>query len=233
MTSNFSNTPCDSSDSLIRIKKKRITSEKYIPTQVCFELTNKDLNLLKSQRNRLVKLNFSSELLADLRYYSLLQNPESLESRLIFTTYYIKQQQKIAVIKTIIDLRGTISQQISRSFLHHPQLVKELVTTHYWLIGQISDRLFFKYTSKTSFLAWILSLVILLILTPFLLYLFKVSLLIKLILLGIIFLLLYLAIHFLSKRYLAGFILRQLLFGFLSRNVAKRHFGFMLLRYFA
>ena len=63
MTSNFSNTPCDSSDSLIRIKKKRITSEKYIPTQVCFELTNKDLNLLKSQRNRLVKLNFSSAMI--------------------------------------------------------------------------------------------------------------------------------------------------------------------------
>ena len=232
MTSNFSNTSFDNSDSLIRVKKKRITSGKYIPTQVCFELTNRDLNLLKSQRERLISLKLSSELLADLRYYSLLQNPESLESRLIFTTYYIKQQQKIAVIKTIIYLRGTISQQISRSFLHHPQLVKELVTTHYWLIEQISDRIFFKYTSKTSFLAWILSLVILLILTPFLLYLLKINLLIKLILLGGIFFLLYLAINFLSKRYLGGFILRQLLFGFFSKNVANRRLGFMLLRYF-
>ena len=232
MTSNLTNAFSSDSDSLIRVKKKQITSGKYIPTQVCFELTNSDLKKIKELRERFISLNFSSELLADLRYYGLLQNPNSLESRLIFTTYYVQKKQKIAVINTNIYLRGKISQKISRDFLRHPQLVQELVTTHYWLIAQISDRIFFKYTTKSSLLTWVFSLVIVLIIAPFLFYFFRLNLLIKLIILVAIFLLLYLTINFTIKKYLASFILQQFLFGFFSQNVANRRLGFMLLRYF-
>ena len=232
MTSNLSNSSFANRDSLISVRKKRIASDRDIPTQVCFELTNSDLKTFKEQKNRSLKLNLSSELLADLRYYGLLQNPRSLESQLIFTTYYVSQQKKIAVIKTIICLRGKISQQISRHFLDRPQLLQELVTNHYWLIDQISDRFFFHYKSKSAFLTWMLPFVIVLIVAPFLLYLFTINWLIKLILLAIIWFLSYLTINFVIKRYLASFTLRQLLFGFFSKNTARRHLGFMLLRYF-
>ena len=214
MASNLTNTSLNNNNPLITVKKKQIASGQYLPTQVCFELTNSNLKRFKVPKDRLINLNLSSELLSDLRYYGLLQNPYSLESRLIFATYYVTKQQKIAVIKTIIYLRGKISQQIYREFLRHPQLLKELVTTHYWLINYISDRIFFKYTSKSSLLTWVLSLVIVLIVAPFLFYFFTFNLLIKLIISVTFFLLLYLTINFLVKKYLASFILQQLLFGF-------------------
>lgn len=219
-------------DSLISIKKKQITSKIAIPTRIDFNLTESSLEQISDQRQSFKRLQLSSELLADLRYYSLLQNFASSENSLTFTTYYVQQQQKIAVIKTVISLQGKISQQLCRSFLKNPQLLKNLVINHYWLIEQICDRHPLKYSHKSFLLPWVLSLIISFIIAPFIFYFISLSLPIELIILIVTFLLLYWIIKFILKKYLTYFIWQQLLFGFLSNTTARRRLGIMLLRYF-
>ncbi|VEP12401.1 conserved hypothetical protein [Hyella patelloides LEGE 07179] len=219
-------------DSWISIKKKQIASGKKIPTQINFNLTTNDLEQIINQRQRFNRLNLSPELLAELRYYSLLQNQTTLELSLTFTTYYVRKQQKIAVIKSIIDLQGKISQQLCRSFLKKPRLLNDLVVSHYWLIGKICDRIHLKYKSKNSLLAWSLSLAIVLIIAPLFFYFLKLNFSPKLIILVAILFLLYLTINFIFKKYLASFLLQQLLFGFFSKNTYRRRLGWLLLQYF-
>ena len=209
-------------DSLINFKKE----------QIDFNFTHSDLNKIIYQKWALKNLKFSPELLADLRYYCLCQNSNALDFQLIFTTYYLEQQQKIAVIRSIISLQGKISQQISSNFLKNPQLLNDLIISHYWLINQLCDRLPLKYNSKTSLITWGLALIIVLIIAPLLFYFVATSWLIKLIILMGLFCLLLFLISAILKKYLASFILQQLLFGFLAKNVANRRLGFMLLRYF-
>ena len=219
-------------DSLISIKKEQITSEIEIPVQIHFNLTKSSLKQISDRRRSLKRLQLSSELLAELRYYSLFRNSGNLKIPLTFTTYYVQQQQKIAVIKTVISLQGKISQQVCRSFLGNPQLLKNLVVNHYWLIDKIDDRIYFKYKNKSFLLTLILSSIICLIIAPFLLYFLNISLPIKLIIIIVIFLLLYWIINLTFKKHLTSFIWQQLLFGFLSKNAARRRLGFILLRYF-
>jgi hypothetical protein len=217
-------------DSLISIQQQQLTSKRSVPTQVNFNFTESSLKAISDRRQNFKRLQLSSELLAELRYYSLLQN--SAANSLTFITYYVQQQQKIAVIKTVISLQGKISQQLCRSFLNNPQLLKDLVINHYWLIENVCDRLYLKYTNKSFLLTIFLSFIISLIIAPLIIYFITFGLPIKLIMLLIIFLLLYCTIRFILKKYLTSFIWQQLLFGDLSKNTARRRLGFVFLRYF-
>jgi hypothetical protein len=219
-------------DSFIRVQKKQIALGILIPTEINFYLTDRDLAKVIWQINHSTKLNFSPELLADLRYYSLLQNQITADFSLVFTTYYLEQPQKIAVIKSIISLQGKVSQQICRCFLDRPLLLNDLVVSHYWLITQVCDRLSLKYNNKSFLLAWSSSLIIALIIAPFFFYLLSLNWAIELIIVLAIFCLFYFPINLIIQKYLPTFILQQLLFGFFSKNVARKRLGLMLLRYF-
>ena len=219
-------------DSLISIEKKQLTSNIAIPTRISFNFTENSLKQISDRRQSFKRLKLSPELLADLRYCSLLQNYAGSGIPLTFTTYYVQQEQKVAVIKTVISLQGKISQQLCRSFLKNPQLLKDLVVNHYWLIEETCDRFSWQYHNKTFLLTLTLSFIISLIITPFLIYFITFALPIKLIILLIIFLLLYCTIRLILKKYLTSFIWQQLLFGYLSKNTARRRLGFVLLRYF-
>jgi hypothetical protein len=218
-------------DSLIRIQKKQIALGIKIPTEINFYLTDRDLAKVIWQINHSTKLNLSPELLADLRYYSLLQNPITTDFSLTFTTYYV-QQQKIAVIKSIISLQGKVSQQVCSRFLDNSLLLNDLVVSHYWLITQICDRLSLKYNNKSFLLAWSLSLIIALMFATFCFYLLSFNWAIELIIVLAIFCLFYFLINLIIKKYLSTFILQQLLFGFFSKNASRKRLGFMFLRYF-
>lgn len=217
-------------DSLISIQQQQLTSKRSVPTQINFNFTESNLKAISARRQNLKRLQLSSELLAELRYYILLHSA-SLNS-LTFITYYIQQQQKIAVIKTVISLQGKISQQLCRNFLNNPQLLKDLVINHYWLIENIGARIPFPYYNKTFLLTLILSLILTLIIVPSIFYFLDLGLPIQIIILIVFFLLLYWTIRLILKKYLTYFILRQLLFGFLSHNKARRSLGITLLRYF-
>lgn len=219
-------------DSLISIEKKQLTSNIAIPTRISFNFTENSLEQISDRRQSFKRLKLSPELLADLRYCSLLQNNAGSGIPLTFTTYYVQQEQKIAVIKTVISFQGKISQQICRSFFKNPQLLNDLVVNHYWFIKLICDRLPLKYTNKSFLLTILLSFIISLIIAPFIIYFIALGLPIKLIILLIIFLLLYWTIRLICKKHLTYFIWQQLLFGYLSKNTARRRLGFVLLRYF-
>jgi hypothetical protein len=219
-------------DCLISIQKKQVALGIKIPTEVDFYLTDRDLAKVIWQINHLTKLNLSPELLADLRYYILLQNQITADFALTFTTYYVEQQQKIAVIQSVISLQGNVSQQICRRFLDRPQLLNDLVVSHYWLITQICDRLSLKYKNKSFLLAWSFSLMITAIFAPFCFYWLALDWAIELIIVLTIFCLVYFSINLIIQKYLPTFILQQLLFGFFSKNVARKRLGLILLSYF-
>lgn len=221
----------DSIDPLIVIQTEEIIGVKIL-TGINFNLRSKDLEKIIQQKNSVSRLKFSPELLNELRYYTLLQDRASSDFALTFTTYYVQRQQRIAVIKTIISLQGKISQQICRSFLAKPLLLNDLLTSHYWLIKEICDRLSLKYHNKSSLLAWSLASILVLIIAPILFYFLALNWIIKLLILVSILGLFYLAIKLAIKKYLPAFILQQLLFGFFSKTIGRRHLGFRFLRYF-
>lgn len=217
-------------DSLITVEQQQLTPKIAIPTRINFNFTESSLKQIDRQRKNWQRLQLSPALLAELRYYSLFHNSANSNS-LVFITYYLQQQQKIAVIKTVISVRGKISQQLCRSFLTNPQLLKDLVLNHYWLISQVCDRLSWQYQNKSFLLALVIALIISLIIA-LVFYFITVSLPIALIIFIVFFGLSYWIIKLILNKYLTSFILQQLLFGFFSKNTARRRLGMMLLRRF-
>lgn len=217
-------------DSLITVEQQQLTPKIAIPTRINFNFTESSLKQIDRQRKNWQRLQLSPALLAELRYYSLFHNSANSNS-LVFITYYLQQQQKIAVIKTVISVRGKISQQLCRSFLTNPQLLKDLVLNHYWLISQVCDRLSWQYQNKSFLLALVIALIISLIIA-LIFYFITVSLPIALIIFIVFFGLSYWIIKLILNKYLTSFILQQLLFGFFSKNTARRRLGMMLLRRF-
>lgn len=226
-------------DSLITVEQQQLTPKIAIPTRINFNFTESSLKQIDRQRKNWQRLQLSPALLAELRYYSLFHNSANSNS-LVFITYYLQQQQKIAVIKTVISVRGKISQQLCRSFLTNPQLLKDLVINHYWLIEEVCDlalgealrdRLSWQYQNKSFLLALVIALIISLIIA-LIFYFITVSLPIALIIFIVFFGLSYWIIKLILNKYLTSFILQQLLFGFFSKNTARRRLGMMLLRRF-
>ena len=219
------------SDTFISYKEEQITLKIKAISQISFNLNSQDLEQIidyKKDRNR---LHLSSKLLTELRYTVLLQSYNNLQFPLSFTTCYVQQQQKVAVIKSVVDLQGKITQYLCRSFLDRPYLLNDLAIAHYWLIEQICDRLPLEYHHKGSLFTTILSLVIVLILAPLLLYFISVNWIIKLLLLVAMFCFLKIIFDFAFKKYLASFIFKQLTFGLLSKNISGKNLGFKLLSY--
>lgn len=220
-------------ESLIKVQKEQVAPGITVPTQVNFYFTPSSLETIISQKKSFQRLNLSPELLADLRYYSLRQNRNSVDFTLVFTTYYTDRQQSIAVIKSTISLDGRVSQQVCRSFFQDVYLLKNLVASHYWLIGQLCDSLTIKYRNKISLLALVLSLIIFLILVLLIVYFISFPLIVKLVILILILFFLYWTLKLILNKYFANFMLQQLLFGFSSKNTARRRFAIKLLSYFA
>lgn len=217
-------------DSLITVEQQQLTPKIAIPTRINFNFTESSLKQIDRQRKNWQRLQLSPALLAELRYYSLFHNSASSNS-LVFITYYLQQQQKIAVIKTVISVRGKISQQLCRSFLTNPQLLKDLVLNHYWLIEEVCNRLSWQYQNKSFLLALVITLILSLV-VALIFCAVAVSLPIALIIFIVFFGLLYWTTKLILKKYLTSFLLQQLLFGFFSKNTARRRLGMMLLRYF-
>lgn len=219
-------------DSLIRVKTEQVTLGIDIPTGINFYLTNTDLKNIIQNKLALKKIKLSPELLADFRYYSLLANHNSCQLPLSFTTYYVTEKEEKAVISSVISLQGKISQQICRHFLDNPQLLNELLVSHYWIIEQICDRLKIKYNNKTFFLVLAITLITTIVIVPLIFYSLSLTWIIELIISVVLILLLAWLSQLLLRKKLSSVILSQLLFGFLAKNTKRRHLGFMLLRYF-
>jgi hypothetical protein len=99
-------------------------------------------------------------LLADLRYYALIDGENYLQSGLTFYTYYQRDGSEEALIRSVISTDGDIFHQIKSDCLEHPNFCRQLACAHYWLIEQLLNQLRLRLFLGSKLLSWGLSLLI-------------------------------------------------------------------------
>ena len=158
----------------IRLETSRIGRRITIPQQVRFRL---DLQVIEQiERNIATNKNLllPDELKADLRYYALLNLPLKIissskrsryvaelavqqvqdtpyipTSQLSFVTDYTDTAKRsTTVLRSRIEFRGVISQQIQQNLWQDCQLYERVARSHYWLTTQIIEQLSLKNTAK-------------------------------------------------------------------------------------
>ena len=223
----------------ITIEEQRVSRHKTIPQQVKFEFNPENLDAIAQMQVNGNSLSFDTELLTNLRYYSLWQGNNILSPGLNFTSYYCQGEQKIAVISSNISVQSQISQQIRHDFLVNLTLLEKIIKAHYWSIEQIFKQLPLTYQKKSILLSWIfplfITLAIVILIFNLLPAIFLVNAIARvpflLIAIIIILILTKFIIQYLTQKYLLKFILQQLLFGSFSYNSTRRKLGFTLLNY--
>ncbi|MGL4882453.1 MAG: hypothetical protein ACRC8K_15545, partial [Waterburya sp.] len=180
----------------------------------------------------------SKSKLTTLRYYTLLNS--SLESKanlvqerlspLNFTTSYIfSDNQQLTVIRSLIDVKGQISQQIQQDLWHNPQLLERVVDAHHWLIGQILIQLPLKTPRLILLLLHLLLAIVWVIVTMYLWYFLPLNNSVKIL---IIFCLFYLAkkhLITLIKQQVKTYFLKAMFKGLLANTTQKRQIALNIL----
>ena len=220
-------------DSCIYINQERISRRHIIPNGVRFYLNKENIILIQQAQANKHKIKLPPRLLADFRYYILVERQSYIQSEITFSTYYQQNTQEIAKVKSTISLEGKIYQQICHDGGKNPQLLLVIVNAHYWLIGQMFSQLPLKRSSFSKWLPWYISLGLTILIAPVFFYLPNFSFIIKL----IIIILLVLFLKECSQRFWIGYlrrwILSQLLFGIFSYRSKNRKVGFDLLAMFS
>ena len=217
----------------ITIEEQRVSRQNIIPQQVNFEFNSESLDKIAQMRLNRNSLSFDTQLLTNLRYYSLLQCNNIRRSGLTFTSYYWQGEQKIAVISSNISIQGQIYQQIRHDFLVNFSLLEKIIDAHYWSINQIFKQLPLTYQKKSYLLSWIFPLLITLGIVTVIFMFFSTIVLVKAIAFLIIFILTKFSFQYFINKCIFKFILQQLLFGLFSHNSTRRKLGFLLLNYFS
>ena len=216
-------------DSCIYINQERISRRQFIPNGVCFYINQEDINQIEQAQAKQLKIQLSPHLLADFRYYILVERQNYLQSEITFSTYYQQDPQDIAKVQSTISLEGKVHQQICHDAWKNPQLLRGIVSAHYWLIGQMFNQLPLRGKNYSKWLPLCISLILTLVLALLVFYLLKANFIIKL----LVILLLFFFLKEWSRRflifYLRRWILEQLLFGIFSYQSRNRKIGFDLL----
>ncbi|HBE16923.1 MAG TPA: hypothetical protein DEG17_11755 [Cyanobacteria bacterium UBA11149] len=148
----------------ITIERERISPSRILFHGIRFNLDKDVLLQIQYARDTNRRLQISPELLASLRYYSLIDGENHFQSGLTFCTYYAKENSKEALIQTMISMDGDIVQQIKRDCLDVPHFYRQLATCHYWLIEQLLSQLrlgsFVRLNLAIAILSWLVALLI-------------------------------------------------------------------------
>ena len=139
----------------ISLEEQRVSRKRTIPQQVNFEFNPENLDAIAQMQDNNNSLSFDTQLLTNLRYYSLCQCHNITRSSLTFTSYYCQGEQKIAVISSNISIQGQISQQIRHDFLSNLSLLEKIIEAHYWSIDQVFRQLPLTFSKKSYWLFWI------------------------------------------------------------------------------
>ncbi|MBE9166302.1 hypothetical protein IQ238_01715 [Pleurocapsales cyanobacterium LEGE 06147] len=213
----------------IHIDRKRLNRHRFIPQRISFHFNKDNLKEFQEARAKNQQLLLSPALLADFRYYVLLNQYNYFQSGLTFCTYYQEREQEIAIVQSVISLEGKIEQQIRRDRLDNSCWLNSIISIHYWSLAQMFDQLPLQPTNYSDWLFWGLALPIIIAIAFFsfqLLDIFPPILLLALIVVSWLF-------QKCSKNlllpYLRTWILRQLLFGIFSYPSGRRKIGFELL----
>ena len=220
-------------DSCIYINQERVSRRHIIPNGVRFYLNQDYLREIKQAQTKRLEIKLSPYLLADFRYYILVERQSHIPSEITFSTYYQQDTHEIAKVKSTISVEGKICQQICHDDWKNSQLLQVIINAHYWLIEQMFNQLPLEKKDASKWLSWYIALILTILVAPFIFYLFNTGILLKLLTI-LLFLLLW---QELSKSflivYLRRWILFQLLFGIFSYRSKNRKIGFDLLAIFS
>jgi hypothetical protein len=225
-------------NSCIQIKSTKISRTVTIPHQICFRLDAQMLEQISQLQVRQAKLALSATNLANLRHYALLnlspqQQSPFTQSCLTFATEYSWEanQESISLFRSVINLEGKISQQITQELSQNPALLREISQAHYWLVAEILAQL--PLTSKAWY-SWLLAsglAIAMIIINILIWYLISGNYLPKLIICLSIFLLLTSVAKTLITRQLKSWIIYHLLQGILAKSIMRRKLGLNFLSF--
>ncbi|MBE9118313.1 hypothetical protein IQ249_20685 [Lusitaniella coriacea LEGE 07157] len=136
----------------IRLEKEQLAPRNAIFQGVEFHLDSDAIAEIQIAKNRGDALNLPEDFLADFRYYALFHPITT------FCTYYPKNGSEAALIRSTISLDGNITNQVCHDCLSDGELAAKLISTHSWLIQQLTRRLHFYFQRKVDALAWLLSI---------------------------------------------------------------------------
>ncbi|MEL6580746.1 MAG: hypothetical protein AAFQ14_13430 [Cyanobacteria bacterium J06621_12] len=152
------------------------------------------------------------------------------QSSLTFSTQYSSgEQNPTTLLRSVIDLRGEVSQQVQQQLVNEPALLDSLSQAHYWLIGEIMTQLPLKSAAWYSWsvpVFWTISTVVISILLGYFIpgsYFLKAIVCISILSLSK-------AIYqIVIAKKLKYWVIHQLVDGFLAQDIMKRQFGLKLL----
>lgn len=148
----------------INLDQERISRSRALVHGIRFTLDNDSLQDIQTARKTGCRLYVPRDLLADLRYYTLIDWENRLQSGLTFCTYYRRGESEEALMRSVISLEGDILHQIRSDCLEHPNFCQALAAAHYWLIEQLMAQLslgaFLPLNLLLNLLSWGLALLI-------------------------------------------------------------------------
>ncbi|NES84690.1 MAG: hypothetical protein F6K10_26610 [Moorea sp. SIO2B7] len=151
-------------DSFIQITTENITPQRDIFHGVCFHLNQESLSEIQQAKANKREVSISTFLLTDLRYYTLFDQENNIQSGFNFSTYYQHHNSEEAMIRSVISLDGSIMQQIRRDCLEDSEFALQIASAHQWLIEQLLGKLRLKIQIKVEswvyWLSWVVSLLI-------------------------------------------------------------------------
>lgn len=142
----------------IEVEKERVTRSIILFHGVRFTLDTEALSKIKQAQETGERLEISRQLLADLRYYALIDQVTHLQSGLTFCTYYKSAGSQQALMRSLVATDGDIIHQIKSDCLENSDFCYQLASAHYWLIDQLLGKLNLRLLVKLNLISWLLSL---------------------------------------------------------------------------
>ncbi len=160
----------------IQFEQEQITRSRVVFHSIRFNLDKDVLQRIQYAQELGRCLYIAPKLLADLRYYALIDSENNLQSELTFYTYYRRGTYSEALMRSVISTDGEILQQIKSDCLEHPDFCRQIASAHYWLIDQLLSQLRIKPFVHLNQLAGVLSwLIVAAIALPFVPLLIEVN----------------------------------------------------------
>jgi len=147
-------------DPYIQVDKEQITRKRVLFHGIHFHLDKDILRSIQQAQETGRPLEISHQLLADLRYYALIDGESRLQSGLTFCTYYLRGGVEEALMRSVISTDGDIIHQIKSDCLERPKFCYTIASAHYWLIDQLLSQLRLRVLLKVNLLSWALSILI-------------------------------------------------------------------------
>ena len=151
-------------EACIELEQEKVTRSRVLFHGIRFNLNKDILQRIEHAQQIGDTLTISSKLLADWRYYALIDTENRLQSGLTFCTYYRLGESNLALMRSIISLDGDIINQIRNDCLERPHFSRQIASAHYWLIQQLIEQLrletLIKLNQLLTLLCWSLALLI-------------------------------------------------------------------------